>query len=154
MATLKADTNRKRGFDHIGVGAGALVHDGQGHLLLQKRGPQARDEHGHWDLCGGAIEFGDTIEDTIRKELAEELCTEPLALEFLTVYDAHRHLDGRQSHWVSIVYAVQVDPATVSIGEPHKIAELGWFTSKTLPEPLHSQFYKAFNVAHARKIIL
>lgn len=143
-----------KGVDYIGVGATSLVHDGKGNLLLQKRGPEARDERGAWDLCGGSIEFGDTIEDTIRKELMEELCVEPLEMEFLTVYDAHRQTeDGKSTHWVAIIYAVRVDPAKVKIGEPHKIAELGWFTSKTLPSPLHSQFHKSYLIAHERGLI-
>ncbi len=143
----------KRGIDHIGVGCVALVHDGNGNLLLQKRGQQARDEHGAWDLCGGAIEFGDTIEETLRKELFEELCVEPADMEFLVAYDAHRVQSGINTHWVQIVYSVKVDPDKVKIGEPHKISELGWFTSKTLPKPLHSQFQKSFQVASKRGII-
>lgn len=145
--------NERRGFDFIGVSAVALVHDGKGNLLLQKRGKKARDEHGHWDLCGGAIEFGHTIDDTIRRELKEELCTEPVRMELLTAYDAHRKINGKNSHWIAVVYAVQVDPATVKIGEPHKIAELGWFTSKDLPTPLHSQFDKSVPLAIKRGII-
>ena len=36
----------KRGFDYIGVSACAIVHDGQGNILMMKRGAKARDEHG------------------------------------------------------------------------------------------------------------
>ncbi|MDL2342091.1 MAG: NUDIX domain-containing protein [Patescibacteria group bacterium] len=148
------DHNARRGFDYIGVTAVALIHDGRGKLLLQKRGEQARDEKGAWDLCGGAVEFGDNFETTLRKEMQEELCVTPKSLRFLTTYDAHRTLDGRPSHWVAVVYAAEVDPAEVRIGEPHKIAEIDWFTSDTLPAPLHSQFQKSFRVAHEQGIIL
>lgn len=147
------DYNARRGHDFIGVSAVALVHDGRGNLMLQKRGEQARDEQGAWDLCGGAIELGDTIEETIRKELLEELCATPVDMQFLTAYDAHRLIGGKQTHWVAIVYAVQVDPTSVSIGEPHKITELGWFTSSTLPQSLHSQFHKSFTAAQKLGII-
>lgn len=150
---MQANMNLRRGIDHIGVSATALIHDGKGNLLLQKRGQQARDERGRWDLCGGAIELGDTIEETIRKEMLEELCAKPLDLQFLVVYDAHRLLNNKKTHWISIVYAAKVDPNTVKIGEPHKIAEIGWYTSKTLPSPLHSQFYKSYDIAFARGIV-
>ncbi len=145
--------NKQRGIDHIGVGCVGLVHDGNGNLLLQKRGEQARDERGAWDLCGGAIEFGDSIDETLRKELMEELCVEPLEIEFLVAYDAHRLQQGVNTHWVQIVYAVKVDPTKVKIGEPHKISQLGWFTSKDLPSPLHSQFQKSYQVALQRGIV-
>lgn len=152
MTTAIGD-NLQPGVNHIGVGCVALVHDGKGNLLLQKRGQQARDERGAWDLCGGAIEFGDTIEVTLRKELIEELSVEPLDMEFLVAYDAHRLQNDVNTHWVQIVYAVKVNPQNVKIGEPHKISELGWFTSKSLPNPLHSQFQKSFQVAQQRGII-
>lgn len=143
----------KRGFDYIGVSASFIVHDGRGRILLQKRGPKARDERGNWDIGGGAIEFGETIEEAVRREVHEELGCEVLGMEYLTVYDAHRRHEGRKTHWVAIIYAVEVDPAKVINNEPHKIAELGWFTSKNLPSPRHSQFEKSVPLAIERGII-
>jgi len=152
--TAPADSrvDLKRGIDHIGVGAVAIVHDGDGKILLMKRGQKARDEQGRWDVCGGAIEFGESIDEALRRELMEELCAEALDIEFLTAYDAHREYEGSPTHWVQMVHAVRVDPNTVKIGEPHKIAELGWFTSDALPQPLHSQFWKSYQVVLDRGI--
>lgn len=143
----------RRGIDHIGVGVAIVVHDGDGHMLLMKRGPRARDEQGRWDICGGAVEFGESIDEAVRRELAEELCVEPLAIEFLGIYDAHREHEGNPTHWVQMLHAAHVDPAKVKIGEPHKIAEIAWFTSATLPEPLHSQFGKSHPIAREKGFI-
>ena len=63
----------RRGIDHIGVSASFVVHDGKGRVLLQKRGAGARDENGRWDVGGGAIEFGESIDETVRREIKEEL---------------------------------------------------------------------------------
>jgi 8-oxo-dGTP diphosphatase len=143
----------RRGVDHIGVSASFVVHDGNGNVLLMKRGKHARDEQGRWDHVGGAIEFGETIEEAVRRECLEELCTEPLDMEFLMVYDAHREHEGQPTHWIAVMYVVKVDPKHVKIGEPHKIDEIGWFTSKTLPSPRHSQFHKSYDVAVARGFV-
>jgi len=61
-------TNARRGVEHIGVSVTSIIHDGKGKILLMKRGPQARDERGKWDICGGAIEFGEsmTMPSTVR----------------------------------------------------------------------------------------
>lgn len=143
-----------RGIDHIGVSACAVVHDGKGRILLMKRGLKARDEQGHWDICGGAIEFGESIDDALSREIKEELCADPLEITFSHAYDAHRvHTDGRPTHWIALIHFVKVDPAQVNIGEPHKIAEIGWFTKDTLPEPLHSQFWKSFQRAFDQGLI-
>jgi 8-oxo-dGTP diphosphatase len=143
----------QRGYDYIGVSAVALIHDGHGALLLQQRGTGARDEHGHWDLCGGAIEFGETIEVAIRREVQEELSAPIVKMEFLTVYDAHRLISGKPTHWIAIVYAAQVNREEVLIAEPDKITQIGWFTSAALPVPLHSQFMKSYTVALAHGIV-
>lgn len=146
-------TNATRGINHIGVSACALIHDGTGRILLQKRGPKARDEQGRWDICGGAIEFGDTIEETIIKELQEELLVAPLDMEFLGVSDVHRKQNGVNTHWIAITYSVKVDPKLVKIGEPHKISEIGWFGLDDLPSPLHSQAPKVLKPAQEQGII-
>lgn len=144
----------RRGVDHIGVSASFVIHDGTGKILLHKRSKQCRDEHGAWDVGGGAIEFGESIEDAMRRELFEELCVEPVNMQFLTVYDAHREHDGVKTHWIAIIYAIEVDPTKVKIGEPHKIDALGWFTTQDLPAPLHSQFPKSLAAAKKSGIVI
>src|SRR5688572_23680600 len=111
----------RRGVDHIGVCANFVVHDGKGRILLQKRSQKCRDERGTWDTGGGAIEFGETLEEAITREIKEELRTKPLDMEFLVVYDAHRQNNGSRTHWIAIDYAVRVNPRSVKIGEPDKI---------------------------------
>jgi len=143
----------KRGVDYIGISASFVVHDGQGRVLLQKRGQRARDENGKWDVGGGAIEFGESISEAVSREIFEELCVIPMSIDFLTVYDAFRVNKSIKTHWVAIMHAVQVDPDKVKIGEPDKIDEIGWFTSKKLPSPLHSQFWKSYQVALDKGIV-
>lgn len=157
MKRIASTDNRadlRRGIDHVGVGVAAVIHDGSGNILLMKRGLEARDEQGRWDICGGAIEFGESIEEAIRRELMEELRVDALEIQFLTAYDAHRIHEGSPTHWVQVVHAVRVDPSAVKIGEPHKIAEIGWFNTSGLPNPLHSQFQKSFRVALEQGFVL
>lgn len=45
-----------------------------------------------------------------------------------------------KTHWISPDHIVRIDPNMDKIGEPEVIDEIGWFTLKTLPSPLHSQF--------------
>ncbi|MFI7544018.1 NUDIX domain-containing protein [Actinoplanes sp. NPDC049599] len=118
-----------------------ICHDGAGRLLLARRSAGARDEPGTWDTGAGALEFGESFEAAVTREVREEYATEPREITLLGVRNVIRA--DPPSHWVAVVFAVRVDPAGVAIGEPHKFDELGWFRRATLPSPLHSQLEPA-----------
>lgn len=132
----------KKGIDCIGVTIVYFCHDGKGNFAMLKRSQNARDEHGRWDIGGGGLEQGDTVEDTLRKEIMEEYSTNVLDFEFLGYRDVHRTHDGQPTHWIALDFKVLVDRGMVKIGEPHKFDGLDWFTLETFPENSHSQFPK------------
>lgn len=129
----------KQGIDHIGIVVAFFCHDGKGNFLLAKRSLKARDEYGKWDGGGGGLEFGDTVEARLRKEIKEEYCAEILDYQFLGFRDVFRTHNGEPTHWLALDFTVLVDREQVKNGEPHKFDELGWFTLDNLPENLHSQ---------------
>ncbi|MBI4160252.1 NUDIX domain-containing protein [Candidatus Wolfebacteria bacterium] len=138
----------RRGIDYIGVTGVFYCHDGNGHVLLHKRSQNCRDEQGRWDCGGGSMEFGETFEETVRREVMEEYGVEPIKIEYVGTKNVLREHDGRKTHWVKNIHWVLVDPAQVRNNDPEKIDEIGWFTLSTVegftldnpPQPLHSQF--------------
>ncbi|MBI4363337.1 MAG: NUDIX domain-containing protein [Candidatus Doudnabacteria bacterium] len=130
----------KSGVDHIGVCVVYFCHDGKGRVLMARRTENSRDEHGRWDIGGGRIEFGDTVENTLRKEIQEEYNAKVLDFEFLGFRDVHRSHNGEPTHWLALDYKVLIDPEGIKINEPHKFDSLDWFTIDNLPQPVHSQF--------------
>lgn len=129
----------KKGVDYTGVCVVYFCHDGNGNLLMNKRSVNSRDEQGLWDIGGGALEFGNTIDDTIRNEIREEYCSEILNYEFLGFRDVHRENGGMRTHWVALDFKVLIDRNKVKNGEPHKFDEIKWVKFNELPKELHSQ---------------
>lgn len=129
----------KKGIDHIGTSVVYFCHDGDGHVLLAKRSANSRDEIGRWDIGGGAIEFNESVEETVRKEIKEEYSTDVKEIEFLGFRDVHRMSGDSPTHWIALDFKVLVDKDMARIGEPHKFDDLAWFTLDTLPSPVHSQ---------------
>jgi 8-oxo-dGTP diphosphatase len=130
----------KKGEDYTGVTVVYSCHDGNGNFLFNKRGVNCRDEQGKWDIGGGGLEFGDTIENTLRKEILEEYGTDVLQYDFLGYRDVHRENNGKKTHWIGLDFKVLVDRTKAKNGEPHKFDAVEWFTLDNLPSPVHSQF--------------
>ena len=133
-----------KGVDYIGVTVSFFCHDGKGNFIFAKRSKNARDEHGRWDNGGGGLEFRENVEDSLRKEIKEEYCTDVLDYEFLGYREAHREDNGKKTHWISLDFKVLIDPSRVRNGELHKFDEVGWFKLTKLPDPIHSMFPVAF----------
>ncbi|WP_406293829.1 NUDIX domain-containing protein [Embleya sp. NBC_00888] len=126
-----------------------VCHDGAGRVLLARRSAAARDAAGTWDTGAGALEWGETFERAVAREVREEYATEALSIETIGVRNVLRG-DPVETHWVAVVFAVAVDPERVAIGEPHKFDALEWFAPDALPTPLHSQCAAGLDLFHDR----
>lgn len=113
---------------------------------MSKRSKNARDEHGRWDCGAGGLKHGESVEESMLRELREEYgVSKPLQVDFLGYFDVFRNLpDGTPTHWVVMPFAVQVDPTSVCIMEPHMVDDSGWFALDALPSPLHSAWPTLF----------
>ncbi|MFZ3215214.1 MAG: NUDIX hydrolase [Candidatus Acidiferrales bacterium] len=66
----------------VGVG-GVVIHDERA-LLIRRGGPPLQ---GEWSIPGGMLELGETFEEGVRRELAEETGLEVLVLDFIEVFE-------------------------------------------------------------------
>ncbi|QQG44203.1 MAG: NUDIX domain-containing protein [Candidatus Roizmanbacteria bacterium] len=132
----------KKGVDYIGVGCVFYCHDGKGKILMNKRSKNCRDEVGVWDPGGGAMRVGETFEEAVRREIREEYCSEVVDLKFIAVNNVLRKNGKEKTHWVAVIFAAEVIPEKVKIGDPDKIENIGWFSLDNLPVPLHSMFHE------------
>ncbi len=132
----------QRGFEYIGVNCVFWCHDSKNRLLLHKRSAKCRDEQGRWDCGAGSMEFGETFEETINREVKEEYGVKPMKIEYLGTANVLRKHNGRKTHWIKNLHWVLVNPKKVKNADPEKIEKIGWFTLDNLPKPLHSQFAK------------
>ncbi len=98
----------KKGIDYVGVTVVYFCHDGNGRFVMAKRKNTTRDEFGRWDIGGGGLEFNDTVEGTLRKEIKEEYCADVLDYEFLGYRDVHREHEGKPTHWVALDFKVRI----------------------------------------------
>ncbi len=131
-----------KGVDYTGVTVVFFCHDGEGNILMAKRSKNCRDEQDRWDIGGGGLEFGEKVEELLKREIKEEYSTEVLKYEFLGYRDLNRENNGKKTHWVALDFKVLIDKKKVKNGEPHKFDDLKWFKLDNLPNPVHSQIPK------------
>lgn len=143
----------KKGVDFIGVNVVFYCHDGKGNLLLNKRSKNCRDEIGCWDVGGGAMNFGESFEEAVRREIKEEYCVDAIKLNYLGVNNVIRWHKGKKTHWVAVLFAAKIDPRKTKIGDPYKMEALGWYSLDNLPDPLHSMFHAHLNFVKKAGII-
>jgi len=144
MAFKKLTANELRkhkGISFTGITTVFFCHDGKGNLFLTKRSKHTRDEHGRWDPGGGGLKHGQSVEQSLIREVKEEYDAVPKRVDFIGYFDAFRETpDGLPTHWLAMCFAVLIDPEDVRINEPDMVDDHGWFTLDELPDPLHSQF--------------
>ncbi len=118
----------------IMVGTAVLIANAAGELLLVRR--QDNDE---WNLPGGYMEPGETLEETARREARVETGLAVSDLAFFEVLSGpdcfYEYPNGDQVYSVAAVYV-----ATAWHGEPRsdraEVQELRFFAPQQLPRPL------------------
>ena len=78
---------------------GILIEDGK--ILIVK---QEVSERRHWSLPGGALEYGETIEHCLVREIKEETGLDVKVKDMLYICDRFRQLDN---HIVHITFLVE-----------------------------------------------
>jgi 8-oxo-dGTP pyrophosphatase MutT (NUDIX family) len=116
----------------IAIGATVIVTNAQGAVLFQ-----LRSDFGTWGLPGGALEPGETLEETARRELYEEtgLHAEQFHLlgvlsgpDYFTVYP-----NGDQLHAVLVLYQAVGVTGTLQMTDGESL-DLAYFHLDALPE--------------------
>lgn len=54
------------------LSAKVLILDKEGRCLLLRRSPRSKANAGKWDLPGGKVDAGETFDEALRREVAEE----------------------------------------------------------------------------------
>lgn len=91
----------------IMCGANVILINAHDEILLHHR-----TDRDWWGLPGGAMELGESLEDTARREVFEEINLECLELELFNVYSGkdlyYKYPDGNEVYNVTATYLCKV----------------------------------------------
>ncbi len=89
------------------VGVGAVILDGD-RVLLVRRGQEPLK--GEWSLPGGAVELGESLEEAVRREVAEETCLAVEPTDIIEVLSSIQrdHRGAVRYHFVIVDFLCRV----------------------------------------------
>jgi 8-oxo-dGTP diphosphatase len=114
---------------YIGVLGLAINKKGQ-YLLTKRYEPENKRIDGKWQLPGGGVDFGETVEQTLAREMEEELRVSariifPYPIVKSHIYD--RPHKGFKVEVLLLCYLVDIGGQTPHIGDPES-SQWGWFS--------------------------
>ena len=111
------------------VTSAIIIKDGR--LLIAKRHDGATFEPGKWEFPGGKVDFGEHPEDTIEREIREELGMEVEVLRLHRVDTCVYSVPGRNRHVVILFYICRI-----MSGDPRPLdcQELKWIERRELKD--------------------
>jgi mutator protein MutT len=141
----------KIGRDYIGVGGGALIFNEKKEILLMKRSGKVRNNSGWWSKPGGKVDYGETAIEMLKREIREETNIE------IDVWGLLPHTDHiikkEKEHWLALNFLANYKKGKLKNMEPHKCAELGWFSLDKLPKKIDQTTREAIKNYKKKKFI-
>jgi len=116
---------------NVRVGIAVFVFKDGKFLMQQRKGSHGA---GTWSVPGGHLEFGESFEETARREVLEEAGIEIKNVRFGAV--ANDHFVEENKHYVTIWMLSDWASGKVKNMEPEKCTAQMWSTFDGLPTPL------------------
>lgn len=126
----------KPGIDYIGVGCGCLILNDKNEVLLVRRSKSSKTDAGMWSRPGGGVEFGETFEEAVKREMKEEVNLDIEVVRYLDYTNDLKFENGVKKHWITLGFLGRVVSGEVKNLEPDKHEEVRWFPLDKLPENL------------------
>jgi ADP-ribose pyrophosphatase YjhB (NUDIX family) len=115
-------------------GVAAIVHDGDGRILLQRR-----SDNGRWGLPGGSVEIGESVREAILREVHEETGLTVEVERLIGVYSdptlqVVRYKNGDVVHYISTLLECRILGGSLRTCE--ESLDLRFFDPAGLPDDL------------------
>lgn len=113
-----------------------IICDANERVLLARRA-----DDGQWDLPGGSLEPGETLEDTARREIREELGVDLGRLELLDVRSgpevSHVYPNGDRVEGIVAVYVADHVSGELR-PDPAEVSQVAFFDPHAAPSDMHA----------------
>ncbi len=114
LGVLRCLLDRRRSVSRPVATVGALIHDGNGHVLMIR----THKWGDRWGIPGGKIERGESSTDALRREIREETGLELRDIEFALVQDCILSPEfQRPEHFLLLNYVARATTTAVTLND-------------------------------------
>lgn len=113
------------------VGIGVLILNEEWKVLLGKR--KGSHGEGEYAFPGGHLEYMESFEDCVKREVKEECGIEIKDIKFQFIANVTEYAP---KHYVHIGLVAKLKSGTPEVREPEKCESWDWYTLDHLPAPL------------------
>ncbi|WCL48710.1 NUDIX domain-containing protein [Leptospira sp. GIMC2001] len=112
------------------VRVAGLIQNSKGEILFIQQSKRGKGP-GYWLLPGGGVEFGESAEQALKRELLEELGLESIGMEFIAFNES---IDPKgERHLIQLVFLTKVKDSIPVVDSREKaITGFGYFSSRDL----------------------
>jgi mutator protein MutT len=121
--------------------SGAIIKNEHGKILLQRR-----QDRNVWGFPGGAMELGESAEETARREVEEETGLIIAINSLIGVYTKYfdEYPNGDKAQTISLFFSGQISGGRLIASNEESI-ELKFFNPDEIPELFNQQHIDAYN---------
>lgn len=137
------------------VGSKPIILNSSGVFLFNDKNEMMlvyREDTKNWGLPGGYMEPGETFDQTIKRELYEELNIQVLNLEFYDIYSGqefyHEYPNGDQVYSVIALYKAEHLSGDIKV-DNKEISEVMFFSPEKIPPTITKTTRKLLELYYA-----
>ena len=108
------------------IGVDNIIINDKGEILLNKRADTKKTFPGMWNLVSGDIEYGETVEEALKREAREEVGVEVEVIRF-----TGRYYDKKGRHPTKTVICLphicRIVSGEPKINQPGEVSDIRWF---------------------------
>lgn len=117
----------------IVAATGLPVRKGPEYLLSRRHAPGTKAWHNKWQVVGGSLEFGETLEQALVREFQEELSVTPkiifpLPIVKTSIWYAQETSKTYDVQIVLTTYLVDIGSQKIDLSKDDETNKVDWFT--------------------------
>lgn len=119
--------------DHPWIGVDNIITNDNGEILLMRRSENSKAYPGHWGLVAGWMEWGETIEEALKREAMEEIGVEIEVIKFLgKYYDSKGRHPTKTS--VCLPHLCKIKSGDPKVNQLEEVQDVKWFKPEEVRE--------------------